>query len=397
MLKRFSRKLQVFILGICSLVTSLTVILIILFLFKEGISFFSMKPVEEGYVLVVHKTNNMSSISPELCKKVFDQEITNWNKLGERDMPIELVNSDEIANLYSEEAIGSELEYLDTCYNDYISHHEGAFAVMPASYLTNKFKGRVVKVKENSLSSLVRGREWFPTAKPVSQFGLLPLFLGTLLVSIGAMLIALPFGLACAIYMSEIAGKRRRRLMKPLVELLAGIPSVVYGFFGLIVIVPLIQQVFRLDVGETALAGSVILGIMALPTIITISEDALRNVPRALREASLAMGATQWQTIYRVVIPYARSGITTAVVLGIGRAIGETMAVLMVTGNAANVTLSFLKPVRTIPATIAAELGEAPAGGIHFKALFALGCFLFLITMSINLYVNLVSKRRNNR
>jgi phosphate transport system permease protein len=133
---------------------------------------------------------------------------------------------------------------------------------------------------------------------------------------------------------------------------------------------------------------------MALPTIITISEDALRNVPNTMREASLAMGATKWQTIWKVVIPYAISGITTAAVLGIGRAIGETMAVLMVTGNAANVTLNILKPVRTIPATIAAELGEAPSGGIHFKALFAVGCILFLITMTINIFVSMVSKRR---
>ena len=394
MFKKLSQNLQVLLLAICSVVTSITVILIILFLFKEGISFFSMKPTEEGYVLAVNKKNNLKSISPELCKKVFDQEIDNWIKLGERDLPILLVNSDEIANLYSEEQIGTEMEYLDTCYNDYILKNEGAFAVMPKNYMTSSFKGRIVEVQENSLSTFVKGKEWFPTAKPIAQFGILPLLLGTILVSLGAILIALPFGLACAIYMSEIAKKQRRRIMKPLVELLAGIPSVVYGFFGLIVVVPLIQKLFHLDVGETALAGSIILGIMALPTIITISEDALRNVPNNMREASLAMGATKWQTIYKVVIPYASSGITTAAVLGIGRAIGETMAVLMVTGNAANVTFNLLKPVRTIPATIAAELGEAPAGGIHFKALFALGCFLFIITMSINLYVNFVSKRR---
>ncbi len=168
----------------------------------------------------------------------------------------------------------------------------------------------------------------------------------------------------------------------------------VYGFFGLVVVVPLIQKIFHLDVGETALAGSIILGIMSLPTIITISEDALRNVPNAMREASLAMGATKLQTIFRVTIPYAMNGITTAVVLGIGRALGETMAVLMVTGNAGNVTLNFLKPIRTIPATIAAELGEVPQGSIHYKALFVLGCVLFLFTMSINLYINFVAKKR---
>jgi phosphate transport system permease protein len=245
------------------------------------------------------------------------------------------------------------------------------------------------------LQSFLSGKEWFPTSKPISQFGAFPLLLGTLLVSLGAILFALPLGLACAIFMSEITNNKVRRLMKPVVELLAGIPSVVYGFFGLVVVVPFIQKIFHLDVGETALAGSIILGIMALPTIITISEDALQNVPKAMREASYAMGATKLQTIFKVLLPYASSGITTAAILGIGRAIGETMAVLMVTGNAANTTLNFLKPVRTIPATIAAELGEAPSGGIHFQALFALACILFLITMSINLYVNFVSHKKN--
>lgn len=397
MLKKLSRKIQISVLALCSLVSSIIVLLIIIFLFKEGISFFGEKPAEDGYVLAVHSQNHLQSISPDLCKKVFDQEIDNWSKLGGKDLPIVTLQSDEIASMYTEEQIGAEMEYLDTCYNDYIAKNEGVIAVIPANYVGKNFNGNIVEVEDNSLLGFVKGREWFPTSKPLAQFGLLPLLLGTLLVSFGSILIALPFGLACAIYMSEIAKKSARRMMKPLVELLAGIPSVVYGFFGLIVVVPLIQQFFHLDVGETALAGSIILGIMALPTVITISEDALRNVPQAMREASLALGATKWQTIYKVVIPYAASGITTAAVLGIGRAIGETMAVLMVTGNAANVTLNVLKPVRTIPATIAAELGEAPAGGIHYKALFALGCVLFLITMSINLFVGIVSKKRASR
>jgi phosphate transport system permease protein len=194
--------------------------------------------------------------------------------------------------------------------------------------------------------------------------------------------------------MAEIASERVRRILKPLIELLSGIPSVVYGFFGLIVIVPFIQKTFGLPVGETALAGSIVLGIMALPTIITISEDAIRTTPRAMKEASLALGANKWQTIHRVSIPYASSGITAAAILGIGRAIGETMAVLMVTGNAAVIPHSLLEPVRTIPATIAAELGEAPQGGLHFKALFALGCILFLMTMATNLLVEYISSKR---
>jgi len=191
-----------------------------------------------------------------------------------------------------------------------------------------------------------------------------------------------------------VADERIRRILKPVIELLAGIPSVVYGFFGLVVLVPLIQQTFKLPVGETALAGSIILAIMALPTIITISEDALRTTPKALKEASLALGASRFQTLVRVVVPYAKSGITAASILGIGRAVGETMAVLMVTGNASVMPHSMLQPVRTIPATIAAELGEAPFGGAHFKALFALGIILFIITFGFNLIVDLMKAKR---
>lgn len=197
---------------------------------------------------------------------------------------------------------------------------------------------------------------------------------------------------------SDLYGRDRqyktRNLLKPLIELLAGIPSVVYGFFGLVVIVPLIQKTLDLPVGETAFAGSVVLAIMALPTIITVAEDAMRTTPRAMKEASLALGATQWQTIYKVIIPYSISGITSAVVLGIGRAIGETMAVLMVTGNAAVIPTSLFEPVRTIPATIAAELGEAPAGGAHYQALFMLGAVLFLITLGLSIAVEYISSKR---
>ena len=167
------------------------------------------------------------------------------------------------------------------------------------------------------------------------------------------------------------------------------------GLFGLVVIVPLVQQVFNLPVGETAFTGSLILAVMALPTIITVAEDAMRNTPRPMKEASLALGATQWQTIYKVVIPYSVSGITSAVVLGMGRAIGETMAVLMVTGNAAIIPHSFFEPVRTIPATIAAELGEAPAGGPHYKALFLLGAVLFIMTLLLSITVEYISSKRN--
>jgi len=245
-----------------------------------------------------------------------------------------------------------------------------------------------------TLSNFIAGREWIPTATPAAQYGVLPLILGTLWVSFGAILLALPIGLAVAIYLAEVANIKLRNFLKPVIELLAGIPSVVYGFFGLVVLVPFIRNTFNLPVGETALAGMIILAIMALPTIITISEDALRTTPTSLKEASLALGASRWQTMTRVTIPYSMSGITAASILGIGRAMGETMAVLMVTGNASVIPTTILEPVRTIPATIAAELGEAPFGGVHFKALFSLAIILFIITLVFNLMVDFVKNRR---
>lgn len=225
---------------------------------------------------------------------------------------------------------------------------------------------------------------WYPIE---NLFGLLPLLIGSLLVTVGAVVIAVPLGLTTAIYLGEIAPSWQRELLKPLIEVLAGIPSIVLGFLGWVALAPLIQQLGAAT-GLTAFTGSLILAYMSLPTIISISEDALYAVPKSYRDAALALGATQWQTIWRVVVPAARSGITIATVLGIGRAIGETMAVMMVTGNAANIpTLGkglFFQPVRTMTATIAAEMGEVAQGSLHYQTLFAIGIVLFLITFAIN-------------
>lgn len=377
-------------------VTSLTVVLIVFFLFKEGIGVFDKKPMEGGYVIAINKANGIHSLSPEQIKNIYDQKITHWNEVGGRPDSIILFRLEDISNYYSDEEIGENFEGLPTCISRLTDSLSGIIAFFPDKYLAKDFKGRELDVDKVSLKEFFTGEEWFPTAQPAAQLGVMPLILGTLWVSLGAILLALPLGLAAAVYMSEIANDRVRRVMKPLIELLAGIPSVVYGFFGLVIIVPMIQKTFDLPVGETGLAGSIILGIMALPTIITISEDAMRNTPRAMKEASLALGATKWQTIYKVVVPYSISGITAGAILGIGRAIGETMAVLMVTGNAAVIPHSILEPVRTIPATIAAELGEAPNGGLHYQALFALGCILFLITLFINLTVEFISGRKKH-
>lgn len=378
-------------------ITSLTVVLIVVFLFKEGISVFDKKPIEEGYKLAIHQSNSLTKISPAQIKDIFDQKITNWKQIGGKNEKIVLFKVDDISDYYTDEQLGKDFENMPACINDFVSKNKGVIAFFSESYLPKKFVGKEVDVDKIKLSKFLSDEEWYPTAKPVSQFGVKPLILGTLWVSFGAILFALPIGLAAAIFLSEIAHRRVRNFLKPLIELLAGIPSVVYGFFGLVVIVPFIQEMFDLPVGETGLAGSIILAIMALPTIITISEDAMRNTPRAMKEASLALGATKWQTIYKVIIPYSASGITAGAILGIGRAIGETMAVLMVTGNASIIPHTLLEPMRTIPATIAAELGEAPTGGVHYQALFALGCILFILTLIINLTVEFVSKGKKHQ
>jgi phosphate transport system permease protein len=233
----------------------------------------------------------------------------------------------------------------------------------------------------------VRGllsRRWYPIE---DMYGILPLLAGSFLVTIGAVVIAVPLGLATAVYLGEIAPTWQREILKPFIEVLAGIPSIVLGFLGWVALAPLIQNAGAPS-GLTAFSGALILAYMALPTIISITEDALYAVPKEYRDGALAIGATQWQTIWRVVLPAARSGIVIAVMLGIGRAIGETMAVMLVTGNAANIPEfglgAFFQPVRTMTATIAAEMGEVAQGSLHYNVLFGIGIVLFLITAGIN-------------
>jgi len=226
---------------------------------------------------------------------------------------------------------------------------------------------------------------WYPT---FDLFGMLPLILGSILITVTAIAIALPLGVASAVFVREVAPRWTREILKPMIEVLAGIPSVVLGFFGMTLVAPLVRETLGVPTGLTAFTGALILAYMALPTIISVAEDALDAVPKSYRDAGLAMGATKWQTIWRVVVPAARSGIVTAVMLGIGRAIGETMAVMMVTGNAARIPLTFdslFRPVRTMTATIAAEMGEVAHGSTHYHALFGIGIILFLVTFAINL------------
>ncbi len=247
--------------------------------------------------------------------------------------------------------------------------------------------------KHYALLDFLCGLKWNPISDP-PHFGIVPLILGSLMVTFGAILIAVPLGICAAIFIAEIAPVWLKEILKNLVEFLAAIPSIVLGFIGLVTLAPLVKQAFHLPTGLSALSGSIMLAFMAMPTIVSMIEDALRAVPRSYREGALAMGATRWQAIYRVIVPAASSGILAAVMLGIGRVIGETMAVMMITGNSSRIPTTLLEPVRTMTATIAAEMGEAVSGSSHYAALFAIGIVLFIITFFINFTATLLIKRK---
>ena len=238
------------------------------------------------------------------------------------------------------------------------------------------------------LGEIILGSKWAPTK---GHFGIFPMIVSSFLVTFGALIIGAPLGLGCATYLSEYAGKKGKLFLKPALELLAGIPSVVYGFLGVVYIVPIIRENLG-GSGFSLLATSVVLGIMILPTIISISYDSLTSVPQAYRQGSLAMGATRWQTVYRLVIPSARSGILASFILGMGRAIGETMAVIMVAGNALKIPTGLLDPLRTLTSNIALEL--AYASGDHRRGLFSTGVVLLLIIMALNYIANFVIRRK---
>ncbi len=246
---------------------------------------------------------------------------------------------------------------------------------------------RVVSVKDFLL-----GSEWYPTFNP-PEFGIWPLIVGSFIVTVFSSLIAVPLGVLSAIYISEIAPRPVKEVAKPVIELLAGIPSVVLGFFGMVVLAPWMQDTFDVPTGLNIVNASLMLALMAIPTISSIAEDALYAVPREFKEASYALGATRSETILRVVVPSALSGISTAVILGMARAIGETMVVLMVAGGAAAIPESLFDSVRPMPASIAAEMGEAPFRSNHYHALFATGIVLFLLSLAFNLVADYVSHR----
>ena len=254
------------------------------------------------------------------------------------------------------------------------------------------FKEGLPIFKTVSVKDFIFGKYWYPTSDP-ADFGIFPLIIASLMVTAVSGVIAIPLGVMTAIYLSEIASYRVGEIVKPVVELLAALPSVVIGFFGMVLVAPFLQEVFDIPTGLNLFNASLMLAFMSIPTICSISEDAIHSVPNALREASVALGATQLQTIVRVVVPASLSGISTAVILGLSRAVGETMVVLMVAGGAAMLPTSIFDPVRPMPASIAAEMAEAPVGGEHYYALFATGIVLFIFTLLFNIVADYIAHR----
>jgi phosphate transport system permease protein len=243
------------------------------------------------------------------------------------------------------------------------------------------------------LKAFFLSQRWDPTSPVREAYGILAMVVSTLMVTFGALLIAVPIGIASAAYLADVANPRVREIVKPVIEILAGIPSVVVGFLGIIVIGPLLAKLFGTSNGLNAVNGSILLAVMSLPTIISISEDAILSVPQEFKNASLALGADKWQTLIRVTIPAALSGIIAAVMLGMGRAIGETMTVLMATGNAPAMPHHFLDAIRTMTASIAIEMGETVQGGIHYRSLFVIGFVLFVMTFMVNLISDLILQK----
>mgnify|MGYP002560774612 CR=1 FL=1 len=386
-------------------ITSITIILMVVFLFREGAGLFNTPDIEEGYVLAVNRENPVQKLSPQQVMQGFDGDIASWGTLGwGGGDSIRLFRLDDITAYATPEELGEKLENVPQCLSRIVASHKNIIAYLPKQLIAEDFAGRILDEGKITPASFLGGKLWYPTAQPAPQFGVLPLILGTLWVSIAAILIALPFGLAVAIYMAELAGHRLRNLLKPVIELLAGIPSVVYGFFGMIVLVPAVQAMVKSPFFKTVLhvksgkgmslfTAAVLLGIMILPTIITVSKTSLDAVPDSYYEGSLALGATHERSVFFASLPAAKSGILAAIILGVGRAIGETMAVILVAGNQTVIPKSITSGIRTLTSNIVMEMGYA--GGLHREALIATGVVLFVFILIINLCFSALKRRKD--
>jgi len=377
------------------------------FLFREAAPTFT-KPYANSihtFVPVVHRDNPVwkKSIKRDKLRDVFAGKITDWKELGGDEGGILVVSYSETTRegkRWLDELLGggslapgaTRVESAREMKRTIIRNKKAAIG-----FLDREETGRGVKefrlVRRVGPVEFLFGRAWYPPPNEPPSFQTFPIIFASIVVTFFAAIIAIPLGVGCAIYMSEIAHPRTNEILKPVIELFAALPSVVIGFFGMVVVAPLLQKHFDIPNGLNLSNASILLAFMAVPTIASVSEDALRAVPQNLKEASYALGATRWETTWRVVVPAALSGISAAVILGLARSIGETMVVLMVAGGAAMIPTGLFDPVRPMTAAIAAEMGEAPRGGMHYHALFAIGVTLFILTFCFNLLADFISKR----
>ena len=391
-MKRFLERAVKWLLTASGFVTSLVILLIIAFLFTEGAGLFREHVIEDGYVLVLNRENTVKELSAAEIKAIFDEDVTNWNELGGPDMAIGTFRLEDADDYFTEEQLGPQYENAGSLIAALVESRPGMIAFIPESMLPEDPNLNFIKDKTISPGEVLAGSEWFPTATPAPLFGIWPLLSGTLWVSLFAILFALPFGISIAVYMAEVASGRVRNILKPIIELLNGIPSVVYGFFGLVVIVPMMRDLFGGN-GKSVLTASILLGIMILPTLISVGESSIRAVPESYYEGALALGATPEEAMFKVMLPAAKSGVTAGIILAIDRSIGEAMAVSMVAGNQPVIPESLLSGVRTLTSNIVLEMGYAT--DMHRAALLATGVVLFVFILLINLTFSLLRKKED--
>ena len=365
-------------------VSSFTILLIVFFLFKEAGGLFNTPATEEGYVLAVNKSNDVGKLSPEKIMDIFDGNITNWKDISGMDQDILIFRFSDLTNYYTEEELGDEFQYVPQKISELVAKEPGIIAFFPKQYLLeNGFQGKVLPEEKITLGEFFGGTKWYPTSTPAPIFGLIPLLLGTLLVSIGAIVLSLPFGIAVAIYMAEIANKRTRDLLKPIIELLAGIPSIVYGLFGMLFFVTALHW------GMSLLAGACTLVIMVLPLIMRTAEEALKAVPDSYREGSFGLGAGKLRTVFRIVLPSAVPGILAGVILAIGRIVGETAALIYTAGTVAKVPSSVFGSGRTL----AVHMYNLSSEGLYMNQAYATAVVLLVLVVLINTISGMIAKR----
>jgi len=367
--------------------SALTIILMLagitLFLFREGIPALTREPFE-GLVFAVHPQNPVQKLSAEDCRALFQKNLE-WPAVGGPSVPVLPIHLYNLERYVGSQATPEKIRvFLDS-----MAQVPGIIVALPRQWLPKSL--RPITVKWSAWEALLARVRWSPTYEPLPEVGIWPLLLGSLWVTFLGLLITIPLGVVMAIYTAEFLPRSLYYPMKVLWEVVAGLPSVVVGFWGLVVLVPWLQKAFHLTTGETALAAAILLGWMTIPLMASLTEESLSNVPRLLVEASYGLGATTWQTILRVKLPAIRASLLTASLLSAGRILGETMIVLIVSGNAPVIPTSPLSPVRTLPATLAAELGEAPVGSYHYHTLFFLGLILFLLTLILNILAYVIA------